>query len=73
MADQNTLLGAESPVGFGWMSQDLNPAGVCGDAARADAKLGAIYLSHLASCLTTLLVEVTDTPLSVIDKGPDKE
>ncbi|GIT15292.1 MAG: hypothetical protein CM1200mP36_10480 [Gammaproteobacteria bacterium] len=54
------------------MSQDLNPAGVCGDATRADAKLGAIYPSHLASCLTTLLVEVTDTPLSVIDKGPDK-
>ena len=26
MADQNTLLGAENPVGFGWMSQDLNPA-----------------------------------------------
>ena len=73
MADQNTLLGAENPVGFGWMSQDLNPAGVCGDATRADAKLGAIYLSHLASCLTTLLVEVTDTPLSVIDKGPNKE
>ena len=71
MAARNDWLGAENPVGFGWMSQDLNPAGVCGDASRADAELGAAYLSYLASCLKTLLLEVAETPLSVIDQ--DKE
>jgi len=73
MAARNTLLGAEKPVGFGWMTQDLNPAGACGDAAAADPERGAAYLDHLASSLVTLVVEVAETPLSVIDRAPNKE
>jgi creatinine amidohydrolase len=69
MASGNRVLGAEKPVGFGWMSQDLHAAGVCGDATRGDAQRGAAYLEHLAGCLVTLLIEIADTPLSVLHSG----
>jgi len=64
MAGQNLVFGAEKPVGFGWMSQDLHPAGVVGNAKDADAERGAAYLEHLAGRMVTLLGEVADTPLS---------
>jgi creatinine amidohydrolase len=66
MAARHHVLGAESPAGFGWMSQDLHPAGVCGNAAGADAERGARHLDYLADCLTSLLVEVGATPLSTL-------
>jgi creatinine amidohydrolase len=66
LAARNSLLGAEKPVGIGWLSEDLNPAGVCGNAARADAKRGARHLVHLAERLVTLLGEVAATPLSIL-------
>lgn len=66
LAAENRFLGAEKPVGFGWKSQDLNPAGVCGNAAAADAHRGAAYLAHIAQSFTTLLVEVGETPLGIL-------
>jgi creatinine amidohydrolase len=66
MARRNELLGVESPVGIGWMSQDLNPAGVCGRAARADAERGAQLLHYLADRLATLIVELAETPLETL-------
>lgn len=57
-AARNRLLGIEKPVGIGWLSEDLNPAGVCGNAARADAAKGRAYLAHLASALVTLCDEL---------------
>lgn len=60
------LLGPEQPVGFGWMSQDLDPSGVCGNAARADAERGRVYLEHLAAALGVLVEELARTPLDVI-------
>lgn len=73
MAGRNRFLGADEPVGFGWMSQDLHPAGVCGDAASGDPERGAAYLDHLASSLVTLLMEVAEMPLSVLDAAPGSE
>lgn len=67
LAERNSMLGAEKPAGFAWMSQDLHPAGVCGDAANADAERGARYLDYLGGCLRTLLVECAETPLGIID------
>ncbi len=64
------LLGVESPVGFGWMSQDLHPAGVCGNAARADAGRGARLLDHLGDRLATLLREVAAFPLDRLRGAP---
>jgi len=49
--DGRGRLGFEGPVGLGWLCTDLHPAGVCGNAARADASRGAALLSHLAQVL----------------------
>jgi len=66
MASANRWLGAEKPIGFGWKAQDLNPAGVTGNAARADAERGAAYLEHIGRSFAELLAEVAATPLSVL-------
>lgn len=66
MAARNELLGPEKPVGFGWMSEDLSEHGVCGNAARADAKRGAILLSYQADKLATLIGECRSTPLTTL-------
>jgi creatinine amidohydrolase len=63
---QGALLGPEGPVGFGWMSQDLHPDGVAGNAARADAARGAVLLDHWAGKLARLLAEMAATPLAVL-------
>src|SRR5205814_2087858 len=51
LAERHQWLGAEKPVGIGWLSGDLHPQGACGNAARADAKRGAAQLAHLAAAL----------------------
>ncbi len=66
LAEQHQWLGAEKPVGIGWLSQDLHPEGVCGNAARADAARGAAQLEHLAAALARLVGEVAATPLSTL-------
>jgi creatinine amidohydrolase len=60
LAARGGLLGAEKPVGIGWMTQDLHPAGACGNAAAADAGKGRQLLEHMAARLVTLLGEVAD-------------
>lgn len=57
------LLGIEQPVGMAWMAHDLNPEGVCGNAAAASAEKGARLLDHLAQGLVQLLAEVRAMPL----------
>jgi len=66
MAETNKWLGAEKPIGFGWKAQDLNPAGVTGNAAQADAESGAAYLAHIGKSFAELLAEVAATPLDTI-------
>lgn len=66
MTARNGLLGPEKPIGFGWMSQDLNEHGASGNAARADARRGAALLSYLADRLVTLLTECQTTPLTTL-------
>lgn len=66
LAARNTWLGAEKPVGIGWLAGDLHPQGVCGNAARADAKRGAAELAHLAAALSRLVDEVAATPLATL-------
>lgn len=58
LAQRGGLLGVEKPVGIGWMTQDLNPEGVCGDATAATAEKGALLLQHMARRLVQLLAEV---------------
>jgi creatinine amidohydrolase len=75
MAARGGLLGAEKPVGFGWMTQDLNPQGACGNAAAASADKGKQLLLHMSGQLLRLLAEVeaTDWPVTtqaVSPQGP---
>ena len=62
LAERNTVLGVEKPIGIGWMSEDLNPAGACGNAARADAERGRLYLEYVAARLAELIRETAATP-----------
>ena len=66
LAARNKLLGAEKPVGIGWRAEDLNVAGACGNAARADGRRGAQHLSYLADRLAALVGEVASTPLTIL-------
>jgi creatinine amidohydrolase len=66
LGEWNRMLGVEKPVGFAWLSEDLHPAGVSGNAARADPQRGAKHLAYLAERLTVLLAEVAATPLSIL-------
>ncbi len=63
MAASNQALGAHGNVGFGWMIQDLNPAGACGNALDADAERGARIAAFVARRMVTLLDEVGRFPL----------
>jgi creatinine amidohydrolase len=66
LAATNEVLGAEKPVGIGWLAEDLHPLGVCGNAARASAQSGAKHLDHLAGRLATLLAEVAAAKLAAL-------
>ncbi len=61
---ENRVLRAEGAVGFGWQTQDLNPDGVCGDAAAGDADIGAAIIARAAQALATLIGEVARFPLA---------
>jgi creatinine amidohydrolase len=71
MATPGALLGPEGTAGFGWMSHDLHPQGVAGNAARADAGRGAALLEHLADRLAQVIAELARTPLSVLRDAPE--
>ncbi len=58
MARRFRHLGAIQPIGFGWMSQDLHPAGAMGDAASATAEKGEASADHGARAFIDLLREV---------------
>ncbi|HYE51605.1 MAG TPA: creatininase family protein [Azospirillaceae bacterium] len=63
IAAENRLLRAYGRIGMGWMAQDLNPAGVVGDAAAADAETGRALVEHAAARLVELLGEVRRFPV----------
>lgn len=62
LALRGGMIGAEKPVGIGWMTQDLNPHGACGDALAASAEKGERLLDHLVGCMLKLLAEVEAMP-----------
>lgn len=51
---------------FGWMAEDLNPAGTVGNAAGASAELGARIAQHQAAGFITLLREVAELDVSFL-------
>lgn len=63
MATDYELLSPEGRCGFGWQAQDLNPWGVCGNAAAADADRGAQIARHMVDTFVALIAEVARFPL----------
>lgn len=59
-------LRAGQPAGFGWMSQDLNPAGALGNAAAATADTGDRLAEHGARAFVELLRDVHRFPLEAL-------
>jgi creatinine amidohydrolase len=51
-------LRADFPVGFGWMTQDLNATGAVGDASLATPEKGEAALDHGARAFVELLRDV---------------
>ncbi len=70
MAREFKRLRAGEPVGFGWMSQDLNPSGAIGDATRATADKGEAALAHGARAFVELLEDVSRFDLARLGSGP---
>jgi len=63
LAENNTHLGFHSMnANIAWQAQDLNPAGVVGDAAGADAALGARDIASSVSGFCRLVREIHDMP-----------
>lgn len=61
-ADEYTHLRAYGPHAFGWKMQDLNPLGVCGNAAAATAEIGERLLDNAARGFAELLADVDRHP-----------
>ncbi len=66
LLEANRFFAIHGPHGFGWQANDLNPAGVVGDAAAATAALGERIVAHQADGFVQLLKEVAATDLSVL-------
>lgn len=60
-------LRAYGPHAFGWKMRDLNPAGVAGNAARADAAAGEKILDHAVRGFIDLLRDVDGFDLGIFD------
>ena len=54
----------------GWQAQDLHPTGCSGDARKATAAIGKLYVEHIAAGLAQLLADVSRYPLSNIRNRP---
>jgi creatinine amidohydrolase len=58
------------PIGFGWMSSDLNELGAVGDAANATLAKGEASAESGASAFVDLLRDVAAFDLSRLGEGP---
>jgi creatinine amidohydrolase len=70
MAQEFKWLGAYRPVGFAWMTQDLNPTGAVGDATLAKPDKGAAAIAQGAKAFVELLREIDRFDLSRLRDGP---
>jgi creatinine amidohydrolase len=69
MADDYRWLTPEGRIGFGWQTQDLHPAGACGNARAASADKGRILAERAVTNMVELLAEVVRYPLErIVDR-----
>ena len=57
-------------IKIGWLIQDLNPQGACGNAAAATAEKGELLLSRAAERLAAFLAEFDRLPTEGLDAHP---
>lgn len=70
LANQFTHLRIGQPAGFGWMSQDLHPEGVVGEAHLATAEKGNAAADFGARAFIELLRDVQRFNLADLKEGP---
>jgi creatinine amidohydrolase len=58
IAESFDLLRPTGPIAFGWIAQDIHPAGVAGNASRATAEKGRATAEHQAEGFVRLLLDV---------------
>jgi creatinine amidohydrolase len=63
-------IGAHGRVPFSWLTQDLNPAGACGDARLASAAHGRTLVEQAAKATAAILVELDRMPLDMLKDRP---
>jgi len=63
-------LSASRPAPFAWAAQDLNPAGVVGDATLASAEKGRALIAHGARAFIELLADVAKFDLARLANRP---
>ncbi len=73
MAGKFDLLTIEGAIGIGWQAQDLNPWGVCGNAAAADADRGAKVAQYLVGRFVDLADEVARFPLDRLQPPTEQQ
>ena len=66
LAKDYRQIGPHGRVQFSWLTQDLNPAGACGDATRASAEHGRALVDQAAKALAAILVELDRMPLDLL-------
>jgi creatinine amidohydrolase len=70
MAEEFRHLRLARPAGFGWMTQDLNPAGAVGNAGAATAAMGETALAHGAQAFIELLEDMARFDIRRLAEGP---
>ncbi len=66
MAADYRRLSSRGATAFAWAAQDLNAAGVCGDATDADGERGRLVIDHMARALLDVVEDVERFPLSLL-------
>lgn len=66
------FLTAYGPHRFGWLSSDLNPLGVVGDARLASAEKGAAHADHILKGFAQLLTDVSGFDLNWLAQGDEQ-
>jgi creatinine amidohydrolase len=59
---ETAVISPIGPIALGWISSDLNPAGVVGEAHLATAEKGQITAAHLARSFVSLTLQLQDLP-----------
>jgi creatinine amidohydrolase len=62
-------LGPEGQASFSWLADDLNPAGVVGDATLATAVMGERLIEHYGRALADVILDARDFPLRRLSSG----